>query len=44
MHRSLQVLFPALRTKLTPVRKRVHDGTFVQLANLKMLYKVFERC
>ncbi|CAL5222516.1 g4891 [Coccomyxa viridis] len=43
-HTMEHVLFPALRGRLIPRKKRAGDGTFTQLANLKMLYRVFERC
>jgi len=38
------VLFPALRTGLLPPKKFSEDGTFLEVANLPDLYKVFERC
>ena len=40
----MQVLFPAIKARLILRKKRIDDGTFTQLANLKMLYRVFERC
>ncbi|XP_057306377.1 DNA mismatch repair protein Mlh1-like [Hydractinia symbiolongicarpus] len=38
------VLFPAFRTSLIPPKKFFEDGTFLEVANLPDLYKVFERC
>lgn len=40
---TTQVLFPALRTLRAP-RKHATDGTFVQVASLEKLYRIFERC
>ena len=38
------VLFPNVRTLLYPPTSYASDGTFVQIAALENLYKVFERC
>ena len=38
------VVIPALRTELTATREMADDGTLLQLADLKDLYRVFERC
>ena len=38
------VLFPAFRSGLVPPKHLAEDGTFLQVANLPDLYKVFERC
>jgi hypothetical protein len=40
----LQVLLPAMRSHLRPARQRATDGTFVQVASLEKLYRIFERC
>ena len=37
-------LFPALKEQLLPARYSAEDGTFLQVADLPDLYKVFERC
>lgn len=37
-------LFPALRYLLVPPKDFANDGSFVKLALLSKLYKVFERC
>ena len=37
-------LFPALKEQLLPGRFSANDGTFLQVADLPDLYKVFERC
>lgn len=37
-------LFPALRYLLVPPKEFASDGSFVKLALLSKLYKVFERC
>lgn len=41
---GVQVLFPAIRSKLIPAVRRAKDGSIVRLVSLKTLYKVFERC
>lgn len=38
------ILFPALKNLLYPARSLAADGTFVQVASMENLYKVFERC
>ncbi|KAH9617010.1 hypothetical protein KSS87_023847 [Heliosperma pusillum] len=38
------VLFPAMRLFLKPPNSMANDGTFVQVASLEKLYKIFERC
>ncbi|CAM8901191.1 unnamed protein product [Rhodiola kirilowii] len=38
------VLFPAMRLFLKPPKSMATNGTFVQVASLNKLYKVFERC
>ena len=38
------VLFPNVKTLLYPPTSYASDGTFVQIAALENLYKVFERC
>jgi DNA mismatch repair protein MLH1 len=38
------VLFPALKRLLKPTARMVGDGSFVNVASLDKLYKVFERC
>ncbi|CAK8686008.1 unnamed protein product [Clavelina lepadiformis] len=38
------VVYPAIRSYLKPGSNAKDDGTFIQLANLTDLYKVFERC
>ena len=38
------VLFPAFKAKLLPPTSFLSDGTITQVADLKDLYKVFERC
>ncbi|XP_065641202.1 DNA mismatch repair protein Mlh1 [Hydra vulgaris] len=38
------VLYTAFRTSLLPTKKFSEDGTFLEVANLPDLYKVFERC
>jgi DNA mismatch repair protein MLH1 len=38
------VLFPALKRHLKPSARMVSDGSFVNVASLDKLYKVFERC
>lgn len=38
------VLFPAMRLFLKPPTRMATDGTFVQVASLEKLYKIFERC
>ncbi|XP_078180194.1 MUTL-homolog 1 isoform X1 [Carex rostrata] len=38
------VLFPSMRLFLKPPKCLATDGTFVQVASLEKLYRVFERC
>uniref|UniRef100_A0A914VK55 DNA mismatch repair protein S5 domain-containing protein n=1 Tax=Plectus sambesii TaxID=2011161 RepID=A0A914VK55_9BILA len=38
------VLFPAFKAKLLPPSSFLNDGTITQMADLKDLYRVFERC
>ncbi|KAI3872153.1 hypothetical protein MKW98_011645 [Papaver atlanticum] len=38
------VLFPSLRLFLKPPKLMATNGTFVQVASLEKLYKIFERC
>ncbi|WCJ44195.1 DNA mismatch repair protein MLH1 [Euphorbia peplus] len=38
------VLFPSMRLFFKPPTKMATDGTFVQVASLEKLYKIFERC
>ncbi|ONK57686.1 uncharacterized protein A4U43_C09F3030 [Asparagus officinalis] len=38
------VLFPAMRLFLKPPNAMATNGTFVQVASLEKLYKIFERC
>ncbi|XP_067929049.1 DNA mismatch repair protein Mlh1-like [Watersipora subatra] len=38
------VLFPAMRRSLLPSEERAKDGSFLEIASLPNLYKVFERC
>jgi DNA mismatch repair protein MLH1 len=38
------VLFPSMRLFLKPPKSMATDGTFVQVASLEKLYKIFERC
>lgn len=38
------VLYPIFRTSLVPSKEFSTDGTFLEVANLPDLYKVFERC
>ncbi|XP_078433529.1 MUTL-homolog 1 isoform X2 [Wolffia australiana] len=38
------VLFPSMRLFLKPPKSMATDGTFVQVASLDKLYKIFERC
>jgi len=38
------VICPAMRTTLLPSLQRAEDATFLEIANLPNLYKVFERC
>eukprot|EP00245_Coleochaete_scutata_P013876 TRINITY_DN5760_c0_g1_i1.p1 TRINITY_DN5760_c0_g1~~TRINITY_DN5760_c0_g1_i1.p1 ORF type:complete len:209 (-),score=34.98 TRINITY_DN5760_c0_g1_i1:383-934(-) len=38
------LLFPAMRLFLKPPNSFANDGTFVQVACLEKLYRIFERC
>ncbi|KAK9200379.1 hypothetical protein WN944_015576 [Citrus x changshan-huyou] len=38
------VLFPAMRLFLKPLNSMATNGTFVKVASLEKLYKIFERC
>lgn len=38
------MLYPILRTSIVPPKEFSTDGTFLEVANLPDLYKVFERC
>ena len=38
------VIYPALKSTLLPPKRMADDATFLQIANLPDLYKVFERC
>ncbi|KAA8538700.1 hypothetical protein F0562_028319 [Nyssa sinensis] len=38
------VLFPSMRLFFKPPNSMATDGTFVQVASLEKLYKIFERC
>ncbi|KAJ0977302.1 hypothetical protein J5N97_012776 [Dioscorea zingiberensis] len=38
------VIFPAMRLFLKPSKVMATNGTFVQVASLEKLYKIFERC
>ncbi|KAL9229052.1 hypothetical protein vseg_004568 [Gypsophila vaccaria] len=38
------VLFPAMRLFLKPPKSMANNGTFVQVASLEKLYRIFERC
>lgn len=38
------VLFPSMRLFLKPPTSMATNGTFVQVASLEKLYKIFERC
>ncbi|KAL1533855.1 DNA mismatch repair protein [Salvia divinorum] len=38
------VLFPSMRLFLKPPTSMATDGTFVKVASLEKLYKIFERC
>jgi DNA mismatch repair protein MLH1 len=42
--RLLNDLLPAIKYYLIPLKEFREDGTFVQIADLKNLYKIFERC
>ena len=38
------VIFPALKSDLVAPHSMADDGSILQIADLKELYKVFERC
>lgn len=38
------ILIPAMRLFLKPPSSMAKDGTFVQVASLEKLYRIFERC
>ncbi|KAF2583539.1 hypothetical protein F2Q68_00002346 [Brassica cretica] len=38
------VLFPSMRLFLKPPASMASNGTFVKVASLEKLYKIFERC
>lgn len=38
------VLFPSLKLFLKPPKEMASDGTFIQVASLENLFKIFERC
>ncbi|XP_048226631.1 DNA mismatch repair protein MLH1 isoform X3 [Ricinus communis] len=38
------VLFPSMRLFLKPQTSMATDGTFIQVASLEKLYRIFERC
>lgn len=38
------VLFPSMRLFLKPPTSMAANGTFVKVASLEKLYKIFERC
>ena len=38
------VVFSAMRSEFVPQKEMAEDGTVLQIADLKDLYKVFERC
>ncbi|WOL12698.1 DNA mismatch repair protein MLH1 isoform X3 [Canna indica] len=38
------VLFPSMRLFLKPPKSMATDGTFVKVASLEKLYRIFERC
>ncbi|KMT20165.1 hypothetical protein BVRB_1g001770 isoform A [Beta vulgaris subsp. vulgaris] len=38
------ILVPAMRLFLKPPKSMANNGTFVQVASLEKLYKIFERC
>lgn len=38
------VMFPSIRTNLIPSRTMAEDGSILQIADLRDLYRVFERC
>jgi DNA mismatch repair protein MLH1 len=40
----MQVVLPAAQRHLRVPHEHAKDGTFVQIASLEQLYKVFERC
>jgi len=43
-HTIEHIIYPALRTSLIPPKSFSEDGSFLEVANLPDLYKVFERC
>lgn len=43
-HAMEHVFYPLLKSHLLPPEKFAHDRTFLELAALSNLYKVFERC
>lgn len=43
-HTVEHVIYPALRSSIVPPKSFSEDGTFLEVANLPDLYKVFERC
>ncbi len=43
-HIVQNILFPAIRSVLNPTKERATDNTFVQVACLTKLYRIFERC
>ncbi len=38
------VVLPVVRSEFIPQKEMAQDGTVLQIADLKDLYKVFERC
>ena len=43
-HTVEHIVYPERKKKLSPPKKLAENMTFVQVANLPDLYKVFERC
>lgn len=43
-HKIEHIIFPALRTSFIAPKRLSTDGSFLEVANLPDLYKVFERC